>query len=435
MPDQTRSNIKLGDYVLEKLEIYSLFSDRTENLKNFFRYIELHEDLYSSSITAKLHIEDAVNFPEILPIIGQERVFISFKTNADGFDLVDLSFRVYKLDNQRINENGKSQEYVLHLISEGGFLNYSQRCGYHVRGRCSSMVVSVFENHFPKSLWENRLYIEPSDDKYSLVVPASFTPFKAINWLASKAYSESGDGYTPYFFYENLDGYNFRSLKDIVTYPNPSPRVKYFHTVANIPTSTITENQYNHGFYKIQSMEELNRFDASSNLINGVVSSYLSVHDLVRKEQRVSTFKESDVFEQKVKTGNEPLYRSKNKEELTAFSAGSLYTHLPNTISTVFDEVDGIVDNFKLRSIYLKRKYHLNSMFTQQLTVQVFGDSDRRVGDVVQIDVPKPQGDAHQLESQLDKNLSGDYIITAIKHTLSTVYSCRYELSRNCMGV
>jgi hypothetical protein len=57
------------------------------------------------------------------------------------------------------------------------------------------------------------------------------------------------------------------------------------------------------------------------------------------------------------------------------------------------------------------------------------------VGDVVHIKVPKPQSDVAVLTDMDDKNLSGEYLVTSVKHTLGTAYSCKLELSRNCMGV
>lgn len=430
----SRANINLGSYVLDKLDIKSTLTQQEESLKNFYKYIEIHEDMFSHAITAKLHIEDAINFPELIPIVGQEKVFISFRTNVDGMKNIDLVFRVYKLDSHKIDEAGKSQQYVLHLISECGYLNGIQRCGYSLTGNTTSMAVSIMEKHFPTALWKDRLYLEPSNDLYSFVFPLSYTPFKALNFLASKAYSDSGEGYTPYFFYENLDGYNFRSMRDIVSAAQ-YPRVKYHHTVANIPADLMGSVLHDHRFYKIQSMEELNRFDVASNMMNGLASSYLNVHDLVRKEHRSSIFNEQEVFDSKPRLGNTALFRSADNEEISRVRNGACYVYLPSTTGTVYDLQNEIVDNFKVQSLYLKRKYHTNSMFTQQLTIQVYGDSRRRVGDIVELEVPKPHGDVAQMDDIVDKNLSGDYMITAIKHTLSTLYSCRYELSRNCMGV
>jgi hypothetical protein len=117
------------------------------------------------------------------------------------------------------------------------------------------------------------------------------------------------------------------------------------------------------------------------------------------------------------------------------FDRGAAYSYLPSTSYTIHSKSNGIVDNSKVESVYLKRKYHMNAFMTQKIVIEIFGDSRRRVGDVVHIKVPKPQSDVAVLTDMDDKNLSGEYLVTSVKHTIGTAYSCKLELSRNCMGV
>ena len=80
----------------------------------------------------------------------------------------------------------------------------------------------------------------------------------------------------------------------------------------------------------------------------------------------------------------------------------------------------------------------MNTMTTQKIIIEIFGDNRKRVGQVITVFVPKISADGHSDVAQgnrADENLSGDFLITSIKHTLSTLYSCKLELSRNCMGV
>jgi hypothetical protein len=77
----------------------------------------------------------------------------------------------------------------------------------------------------------------------------------------------------------------------------------------------------------------------------------------------------------------------------------------------------------------------VNTMLTQKLVVEIYGDSEKRVGQLMEVFVPKVAADGHLLDEPEDKNLSGDYIITSICHRFGKKYACRMELSRNCMGV
>jgi hypothetical protein len=169
--------------------------------------------------------------------------------------------------------------------------------------------------------------------------------------------------------------------------------------------------------------------------MSGTVSSRLIVHDLLRKQARESEFFESDVFDSMKKLGTNNHFKPQDPDARRLLSKGTSYFYLPSTGYTVHSKSNPIEDNFKPEALHLKRNYHINTFLTQKLVIQVFGDSRRRVGDIVKIRVPKPQSDVTSLDDQDDKNMSGEYMITTVKHTLSTSYSCKYELSRNCMGV
>lgn len=434
------NNMKAGDYKLEKFVMHSLINGSSVDLSSLFRYIEIYEDIFSPYITAKLHIEDAFNFPERFPISGQEKVEITFKSDINALKPVELVFRIYKLDSLVIDSTGKTQQYVLHLMSEGGYFNFSEYCGYSVRGSISEMIKTVFTKHFPQSVWLNKLDIENTADNYSFVLPLSYTPFKAMSWLTNKAFSKTGKDYTPFLFYETLDGHKFKSLSKIIE-EGSSNIIKYIYSPANI--ALLPGDNDNMGFqtvlpsryHRIQKLEELSRFDMASNIMNGVVSSILVTHDLLRKEQRTSEFYEADIFEDMKKLGTQPHFRTSDPEADRLYKKGAAYMYLPSTPYTVYSESNSIIDNTQVESLYLKRKYHMSTFLTQKIVIQIFGDSRRRVGDIVDISVPKIQSDSHLHYDKQDANLGGEYMVTSIKHSFAKVYSCKLELSRNCMGV
>jgi hypothetical protein len=432
--------LKAGDYVLDLLEIRSVVSGNSVDLRGLISRFEIYEDLFSPYLTAKVYIRDSFNFPERLPIRGQELVSITFKPDITSLSPVSLTFRVYKMDTHELGDNAKTQDYTLHLMSVGGYLNYSQFCGYSMKGTTSNMVEALFEKHFPESVWKDRLFIETSKENYSFVLPGSYTPFKAVSWLASRAYSEKGLGYTPYFFYETLDGYCYKSLRKIVeegyskqqryTYMPPNMALSE-EQIDRVPFATILPPRY----HKILKFEDLGRFDMASNISKGVVSSRLTVHDIVRKQERFSQFFESDTFEATPKLGTQPIFKSERGDANALNSVGAAYYYLPSTPYTVYKDSLPISDNFQHEETFLKHRHHVGTMLTHKLAILVFGDSRRRVGDVVTIDMSKIQSDSFLNPSDTDKNLSGDYLITSIKHEFNTAYSCKYELSKTCMGV
>lgn len=441
MADHGNDILSAGNYVLDRMSMHSLVSGKQLDLRNLFKRIEIYEDLFSPYTTAKVYVEDAHNFPERFPITGQEKIEIAFKTDVNALPMVELVFRLYKLDGHKISENGKSQEYVLHLISEGGYMNFSQYCGYAVNGTVSGMVGTVFRKHFPETVWKDRLEIQPTKDNYSLVLSGAYTPFKAVSWLTSRALTTTGKEYSPFMFYETLDGHRFKSLSSIIEEGSKNP-ITYLYTIGNIGTAEGTKQELGFSsvlpnrYHKIQKLEELSRFDAAENIITGLVAARMQVHDLVRKEDRHMQFYEGDVFDSMKKLGDVQRIRKGDAPLENALkTGGGAYFYMPSTPYTVHTKGNQIIDNFQTESVFLKRKYHMNAFLTQKLVMQVFGDSRRRIGDVVRIRVPKPQSDVTAIQDRDDKNLSGEYLVTSIKHTLGTAYSCKMELSRNGMGV
>lgn len=434
------SNLAAGNYKLEKLVIYSLISGKRQNIRNQITNVEVYEDMFSPYISAKIYMEDAFNLPEMLPVVGHEKVELSFKSDISSTPPIEFVFRVYKLDSHEITQNGKMQNYVLHLISEGGYFNNSQYCGYAVNGPVSDMVYSVFKKHFPETLWKDRLFIEPTKDNYSFVLSAAYNPFKAVSWLSSRASSRGGNDYSPYFFYESIDGHRFVSLSKIIE-QGARPDAKYLYTIANI--GVAEGSKQNLGFesplptryHKIQRLEELGRFDAISNTMSGMVSARIGLHDIVRKQVRTRDVFEKDLFPAARKLGDKPHYKVGDPDSSRFTKEGAVYFYRPATPFTVYGSSNQITDNFKTEELYLRRNYHMNSMFTQKIVIEIFGDSRRKVGDVVSIVVPKPQSNVTTLAEKSDSNLSGEYLVTGVKHVLGTAYTCKLELSRNGMGV
>ena len=153
--------LKAGDYKLTKLLIRSTVTKKELDISNLYTQMELFEDMFSPYMSGTIAMNESFNAPEIVPITGQEFVEIEFKTDVQNVKPVRKIFRIYKLDKHAADPNGKGQRYTIHLISEGGLINYSQRCGYHVNGSVSKMIETIVTKHFPDHIWKDRFDIQP----------------------------------------------------------------------------------------------------------------------------------------------------------------------------------------------------------------------------------------------------------------------------------
>lgn len=447
MPNMHGSDItKAGDYRITKMVLRSDVTEKFCDIRALYSNFEVFEDMFSPYVTAKLYINDSLNLPETLPIRGQETLELEFVTDFDNIQPVKKVFKVYKIDGQIIDDNGRGQQYVLHLMSEGGYFNYTERCGYSLKGKVSDMALEVFKKHFPEYIWKDTLEVQPSVDNFSFVIPKPFTPFKALAWLSRRAVSGVNSEYSPYFFYETLDGYRFKSLYSIID-DGEKFKDKYYFVKSNVNRNfevnetsgikTAGVSKLPSTYHRIQSLKEDSRFDMVENIGSGIIASQMTSHDIVHKEKLEFTFKEADVFGDMKKLGKNPHYQKTNSGERNEFfeKSNSAYFFLPYSPYSVFTEENRIVDNSRSGEFFLKRKYLMNTMLTQKLVVEIYGDSGKRVGQLMEVFVPKIAADGHMMDATDDKNLSGDYIITSICHRFGKKYLCRMELSRNCRGI
>ena len=435
-----------GDYKVKKMILRSGIGEESIDIRALYENFEIFEDMFSPYMTAKIYMRDSLNLPEMLSIRGQEILDLEFVSDIPGIDSVKKTFRVYKIDSQKIDENGRGQQYTLYLMSEGGYYNYTERCGYSVKGKVSDMVFEIFKKHFPTRIWKDKLTIQPTIDNFSYVIPKSYSPFKAINWLSNRAIVGSDSDYSPCFFYETLDGYRFESFNKIVKSGNMK-KPKYYYNKSNVNKNPETnegsglevrENYFFPSIYsKIQNLTEVSRFDMIEKIGFGVISSSMCVHDLLNKEKRDYFFREGDEFRNVEKLGKYPHYISpadgENNEMFV--KSNSSYFFIPFTPYTIYSKGNRIVDNSRIEEYFLKRKYIVNSIMTQKINIEIYGDSTKRVGQTVEVVVPNISANGHMKNDKTDRNISGDYLITAICHRFGKKYSCKMELSRNCMGV
>jgi hypothetical protein len=86
------------------------------DLKAVVRELNLHEDLFSNTMTGSLLINDTQNLINVVHIIGAEYLSVVLIKPSTQFR-IDKIFRIYKLSN-RSKTTPHSEDYVLHFCSE-----------------------------------------------------------------------------------------------------------------------------------------------------------------------------------------------------------------------------------------------------------------------------------------------------------------------------
>jgi len=162
----------------------------------------------------------------ILPIRGGERISISLETVFGRFELDgNKSMYVYKVGN--IMAESTNEMLTLHLVSREGLTNETNRCLKRYEGNIKDTVIDILDNVLMTDKYEEK-NIEKTANSY-VFIGNQKKPFHILTWLCPKSVPAStqragtqkgnnaeAKGVAGFLFFENQDGFNFRSMESLV---------------------------------------------------------------------------------------------------------------------------------------------------------------------------------------------------------------------------
>ena len=298
------------------------------------------------------------------------------------------------------------------------------------------MITDICYNHLKT---KKDLMVEETKSNHKFVIPR-LKPTQAIENLRKNAqslhYENSG-----FLFFENGDGFNFKSYEGLFCKKNGSPRkvkAHYSPKIKNIGEDPV---------YALQSVENykiLQQFDTLNNTANGVYASRLITHDLYNK-----TFSESDFDYNKEYNKQNHLEQDDNGDKrsdngilpLFNFDNGQTFGNKNEGIIYYQSETSKVHDTHELpNSINILQKRVSQHIAANSLMIEIVapGTTELRVGDIVNFDLPKYAPNSKNDVKDNDKYLSGRYLISAARHHVSTLnkrHTLALELIKDSFNV
>ena len=410
------------------------------SIRSLVQEVSIYESLDGKFLSGDMVLLDGTNAIQSLPITGFERVEFFFRTPGTdkGFDFSVKSGHpmfVYALNN-RTGANPRSQIYTLKFISMEAIRNHQTRVSQAFTGNIDQMVTDICYNYLKT---KKDLVIEETKSNHKFVIPR-LKPTKAIEQLRKNAqslhYENSG-----FLFFENGDGFNFKSYEGLFCKKDGTPRkvkAHYSPKIKNIGEDPV---------YALQSVENftiLKQFDTLNNTANGVYASRLITHDLYNK-----TFSETDFdynteygkqnhLEQDANGGKRsdngilPHFNFDNGQTFGNKNEGSIYYQ---------SETSKVHDTHELpdsKNILQKRVSQHIAANSLMIEIVAPGTTELRVGDIVNFTLPKYAPNSKKDTKDNDKYLSGRYLISAARHHVSTLnkrHTLALELIKDSFNV
>ena len=306
-----------GDVTFKTVEIMSVNGDILD-IKSFVVELNIYEDIFSSHLYGDVLLTDSRNLIDDLNIHGEEFINVKLRTPSfDDKDTIEKTFRVFKISNREIVRDSNTQNFILHFVSAELFYDILLPLFVPFEGNITDVVGEIFTNYIAtsrnfdiadseKEIKENEkatdlVIIEEAKNKVKFVSPG-WSPFKCINWLASKAIPSEGIART-FLFFESNKNFYFGTVESLFknSYDNQNYIGTYFIAASNIRDNNAGPD-LNREMFLAKDVSMTETTDYIKNYTNGYLANRLIFLDVLNKEYELVDYDHIENYENQYHT-------------------------------------------------------------------------------------------------------------------------------------
>jgi hypothetical protein len=463
-PNKSGSEVDIRIFELQCL-------DQVINLAPYIMNMNIYEDMMGNFITADLMLNDSVNLPVHGPLVGQEYLDFQFATKSLG--TLTSGFMPLISIKKRYLTKERQQVYMLHFVSMACITNATFKISKSFRGMTvSDMAEKIIFDYFDEAEWE-KILVEPTEGMHNVVIP-NWQPFKALNWLTKRAVNQNGCA--NYLCYETMSSveeeYPLMLFESVDRAMSRTAKRKFIYSASVEDTKKIVKASQ--GISELLDMKIASQFNTIENMDRGYYASKLITHDIVKKKIRQQTHSLADVYTPDI--NHSDIYMPIRADgydypwdDLSADIGQTSFSYAPEdnarpndgiSFETVYDSkimfypkhdrmyaksktdlYDNGVENWKLN-----RNTMIQGLNQIKLMIAFPGFSTIHAGDTIDVIVPAAQkviekkpGEVANKEDLIDKQLSGKYLITVLKHCITKsdrtlFYIAKAEVVKDAIG-
>ena len=356
--------------------------------------ITYYESVKSPSISVSIDFIDVDGVISREGITGGEYLDLKIKVpDFDDFEITPDKHFMMLNSVKNVKTSSNKQIATLEFVSVEAIINETARVSRRFTGNVSQIVKELMKDK--KSIQTSKnLETDESFNKYSFVGNLK-RPFDTIQWLCPKA--ASTDKECGFLFYENLDGYFFKSIKGLL---DADSSETYEKPEAPVDTDIkITEN----------NLDSSN--DIGMNCRMGMYANKTLYVDIENGKIETVDYKISDLNLAKPPKLPAGLEDVPTRLMLRILDAGALQK------GSKKEEVEKRSE----LAVYQNKSYaRTNLLFSQSLSISTPFNPDLRVGQMIDVVLPVKEGsDQSQTTGGGENDISGKYLLSELKHSIA----------------
>ena len=421
----------VGDFEIQTAKIITSAGIEVDLLKNnMVAHIVLYEDTTMSSLSGEILLSDAFAFTNVGPIIGQEYLKLKIKTPSitdkeNTIDFIDNVFVINSLQN-RTTVGNSVQTYILNFTTSELVKNQRTKVSRSLKGSYSDIVKEMLEDELD---CRKNIYIEPTAGSKRIIAPNA-RPFDIIRMASREAVSKLvNDKVSSYIFYENIEGYHFRSVGSLYAQGSVQSYTSFIKG-ANISNGGVDIER------ELGNVLDFEIISGSNSLVNyttGVFGSDLIVHNIFNKSIKKHSYgifenfdKEQHIASYHSKSGKQfPIYSHsvvedngktaqdfRSKIYVAPISQNGVADAQHNTLNDTTPFTPSDPQNWL--QFRTSQRVQLEQGF--MVNILTHGNTVVKAGNIVKLDLPYDAAFKTQENEQNDRFFNGAFLVKRLRH-------------------
>lgn len=407
-----------GDVSIDKVKITTR-SGLAQDVTAQVIAVQLFEDIFSPFITGSLILRESLDLLNIFPFAGEEQLELEISTPSLENGNIKGKYYIYKMtDRELLGE--KSVVYQLHFISPEAIIDINKKVSRVFGDKPETVVDYLLRDDVNGLQTKKTIKYEPSN-RYIKFISNFWSPSKAIQYATNSAVNTNNS--PSYVFFENRDGFNFVSLENLYS-GNVFQEFTYDKYTRDKRKDGSDVRNIGEDYKRIDTISVPVVVDYMDRIRNGMFSSKMISYDITKKQYNVKPYAQFDNF-----AGSKHLNEYNVSSDKAVFRTNSTLFNYPRANSTF----SGFGDATNYRNEQ-KRISLLKAAEANKIQIVVPGRCDYTVGQKVNVRLYKVEPLSQNDTDNLDKMLSGNYLIAAVNHYIDrNRHECNMELIKDSL--
>ena len=419
------------------------------DFQNHFVEISFEESIFEFGVHGSIFVRDAVDYPTLLPMIGEERLAVSFtridekSKTGDLLPPIEFDLPIYQMYG-RVQQGGsrKRQTYTLNFGSDAVFNNINSVVYRAYKDIPYSEMVKKVYNEFLRV--DKPIVVEETLGAKNYFAQ-KLSPTKLITKLGQRSISAEETNGSLFVFYEDRDQFNFVTLAKLAK-QNPIVTLSYVPKNLSENTQGLSTKPLDLRMHNANNIKNESGFNTIASALNGEGSGSLLSVDPLRRKFSLKAFdlRGTDSHGLEVlpnSSWNDFFHMGKgkpwtDKNKMFINPRTNLHMMISDAGQDIQEYIVGKDTSFRPynpEEVFLQRKSQKAQFLKNILTTELSGDPRIKAGCVIKFDIPENLGKTNPKDpEEKDKYLQGNYLVVSVAHILKkTEYKMCLELIKD----